>query len=71
MNKKLQEVAKIAYSYEATVYHSYRAAKEMIEKGIPGSFIECGVAAGAQIAAMQLAVLDMETKGRYCNYDGW
>jgi hypothetical protein len=58
MNTTLKEICKIAYSYEATVEHSYIAAVEMIKKGIAGCFVECGVGAGAQIAAMQLAMLN-------------
>ena len=52
----LEEICKVAYSFKATVYNSYELAKEMIN--VDGDFVECGVAAGAQIAAMQLALIE-------------
>lgn len=56
--QKLQEISKMAYSYEATVRHSYETATQIINQGIQGCFIECGIGMGAQIAAIQLAMSD-------------
>ncbi|HJZ23454.1 MAG TPA: FkbM family methyltransferase [Candidatus Babeliales bacterium] len=48
----LNTFAESAYSTRSTVYHTYALARECILHNIAGDFIECGVAAGAQIAAM-------------------
>jgi hypothetical protein len=49
------ETINFAYSTNETLYNSYLIAKECIEKNIPGDFVECGVATGAQITAMFFA----------------
>lgn len=48
----------IAYSFKETIYNSYMLAAEAIKKNIPGAFVECGVAAGGQLLAMQQANID-------------
>ena len=58
MNPKLEEICKIAYSYKETVYFTYNITRELVRKTTDGYFIECGVGAGAQIAAMKLAMDD-------------
>lgn len=58
MNPLLKEIAKSALSYETTVFASYRMALDCLEAGIPGDFVECGVYAGSQAAAMALAYVD-------------
>lgn len=55
MNNKLNEIAKFAYSHKETVLHTYNTAKKLIKDGVEGYFVECGVGAGAQLAAMMLA----------------
>lgn len=55
MNEKLEKICGIAYSYKETVYDTYNQAKQLIEKNVEGVFVECGVAAGAQVFAMQVA----------------
>lgn len=50
---KLAQIAKFAYSNEATLHFSYEAAVKCAS--LPGCYVECGVGAGAQIAAMALA----------------
>jgi macrocin-O-methyltransferase TylF-like protien/methyltransferase family protein len=37
---------------EARLYSIYRLAKDICQKGIPGNFVECGVAAGGSTAVM-------------------
>ena len=49
---KLDEFARFAYSTHATVYNSFDLALDCIKNNIPGDFVECGVAAGTQVAAM-------------------
>lgn len=55
ISDKLDIIAKKAYSFKETVYHTYNTAHNLIIEGIYGDFVECGVAAGSQIGAMQLA----------------
>lgn len=53
INKMLNKAVSVAYSYKETVYNTYHLAKEAGK--LPGCFVECGVGAGAQIMAMELA----------------
>ncbi len=53
ISEKLTAAASIAYSTRATVDNTFNLAKEMLLK--EGCFVECGVGAGSQIMAMQLA----------------
>lgn len=58
MIPKIEEITKIAYSFKETVYSTYSLATELLQNKVKGDFVECGVAAGAQIMAMQRAILD-------------
>src|SRR5579885_1733329 len=53
-----------AYSTRETLYNTYLLAVDCIQKNIPGDFIECGVASGAQIAAMCLANKQLQQSHR-------
>lgn len=50
MHPSLDYAAKIAYSSKETLMFTYEQAK--IYKDLPGVYVECGVAAGAQVIAM-------------------
>lgn len=52
---KLDIFAQVAYSTRETIYNTFVLATECINNNIEGDFVECGVAAGAQIAAMAYA----------------
>jgi O-methyltransferase len=52
----LQHIGQRAYSSTETLAATYEMAVSCIERGIPGDFVECGVAAGAQVAAMAKAL---------------
>lgn len=54
--KELDYAKKIAYSSEETLLFSYECANKM--KDVEGDYVECGVAAGAQIIAMACAAPD-------------
>jgi O-methyltransferase len=71
MNLKIEKISAIAYSYKDTVYHTYNTAKELIEKGIKGCFVECGVGAGAQIAAMKVAISETEAQRTVYGFDSF
>lgn len=60
IEEKLTAAASIAYSTRATVNNTYALAKEMLP--LEGCFVECGVGAGSQIMAMQLAVQGTDKK---------
>jgi len=48
-----------ALSSKETVRASYEIARAAIAAGIPGDFVECGVFAGSNAAAMARAILDI------------
>lgn len=50
MHQTLEYAKRIAYSSEETLMFTYEMAKKC--KDLPGDYIECGVAAGAQVIAM-------------------
>jgi O-methyltransferase len=58
MTAFVDELAPSALSYRWTLLDSYHAAKRVIEEGVPGDFVECGVYAGAQVAAMAHAIIE-------------
>lgn len=51
----LKAIGSAAYSHVNTLHNSYNSAEYCIKNNIEGDFVECGVAAGSQIAAMALA----------------
>ncbi len=53
--KQLATFGQRALSFPVTVINSYTLAKQCIDNDIEGDFVECGVFAGTQIAAMALA----------------
>jgi hypothetical protein len=53
----LEKISQFAYSYPATILNTYQLASQVMGK-VYGHFVECGVAAGAQIAAMKAALED-------------
>ena len=52
MNIELKKFAAVAYSTKETIQHTYDMTKYCLDNNIKGSFVECGVAAGAQIGVM-------------------
>jgi O-methyltransferase len=55
LNSRLDLFATRAYSTLPALYNSFKIAAFCIQNNIPGDFVECGVALGAQVAAMALA----------------
>lgn len=49
---RLDDYAKIACSTRQGIQHTYLAARDIVKRSVPGAFVECGVAYGAQICAM-------------------
>ena len=56
MNEKLKLISQFAYSFPVTIQNSFDMAMEVLNNNIEGDFVECGVAAGAQIGAFQYAL---------------
>lgn len=56
--KPLDYIGQRALSTAETLKATYGIAKMLIEEGVPGDFVECGVFAGVQVAAMCKAMLD-------------
>jgi hypothetical protein len=54
----LKKIAQSAYSYPQTVINSYELTKKVCENNVEGDLVECGVAAGSQIAAFQVALTE-------------
>lgn len=70
LTRDIEQIAKYAYSFKETVWNTYELTKLAIEKSIPGVFIECGVGAGAQLAAMQLANSEYRHILAYDSFEG-
>lgn len=60
----LKTIANSAYSYPQTVINSFELAEKVCVENIKGDLVECGVAAGSQIAAFQVALLNMGANDR-------
>lgn len=69
MIQKLEEICRYAYSFKETVYHTFETAKEL--SGIDGDFVECGVAGGAQIMAMNYAIADTNSNKKIYAFDSF
>jgi O-methyltransferase len=57
MLSNLEKIAKRAYSSYETIQASYDIAAAAIINDVPGHFVECGVGAGANAAAMACAIV--------------
>ena len=51
-------------TFEAT----YDICRTVLERSVPGDFVECGVYAGAQVAVMARAIMDFETDPHFKDY---
>lgn len=71
MNEILQKCASIAYSFKETIQNTYDSAERVILENIEGDFVECGVAAGAQIGAMQCAIKQNNANRRIFAFDSY
>lgn len=59
------------YSSEEVLMFTYKMSIDILEKDIKGDFIECGVAAGSQIGAMQQAILDKQISRTIWGFDSF
>src|SRR6185369_15484988 len=58
LDKWLDNVALAALSSKETLLATYDLARNVIERGVPGDFVECGVFGGAQCAVMARAIME-------------
>lgn len=71
MIEKLEKASSFAYSFKETIQNTYDCAKIVIENGVEGDFVECGVAAGAQIVAMSVAISETNSNKVIYAYDSF
>jgi len=57
LDKWLDNVALAALSSKETLLATYDLARNVIERDVPGDFVECGVFGGAQCAVMARAIM--------------
>lgn len=69
--KELSEMSWAALSDAGEVRTSYELAARAIREGIPGDFVECGVFAGVQCAAMARAICDAKDAGHFDEATTW
>ena len=70
---RVAQFAQHAFNSLQVTQQSYLLAKIVLERKIPGDFVECGIAAGSQLAAMHVAVDEMDptrTMHGYDSFDG-
>lgn len=60
-----------ACSSTTGVQHTYLCALDVIDRGVIGDFVECGVAAGAQIGSMSEACAQRETRRTLHMFDSF
>ena len=60
LDKWLDNVALAALSSKETLLATFDLARNVIDRGVPGDFIECGVFGGAQCAVMARAIMESE-----------
>ncbi len=63
LSKWLDNVALAALSSKETMLATFDLARNVIERGIPGDFVECGVFGGAQCAVMARAIMEAASGG--------
>lgn len=61
--KRLKDLHEHVLGHISTIEATYHIARMAIELGVPGDFVECGVYAGAQSAAMARAIWDGYMRG--------
>lgn len=68
---RLNIFAQRALSTKETVYNSFGLAEDMILKNVEGDFVECGVFAGTQVAAMSHAIQKHNSKKKVHCFDSF
>jgi hypothetical protein len=71
VTEKLKAIGGEAMSSEATLRNSYECAKSIIEDGILGDFVECGVYTGCQCGAMALAIQELGSDRKIHCFDSF
>lgn len=70
-NAKIENALKFAYSHKETIYQTYNSSIDLIKNSVNGDFVECGIAAGAQIVAMQVAITELNSSKKIFGFDSF
>lgn len=70
-NNSLNKIAQSAYSTLPTIYNTYFIACECLKNNILGDFVECGVAAGAQVGVMGYACKQIKSPKKIHLFDSF
>jgi O-methyltransferase len=71
MLPELKCYADLAYSNQDTIQNTYDLTARVIQNGIEGDLVECGVAAGSQIGVMGHACKKLGSRKRIYAYDSY
>lgn len=69
--KSLNQITQGAYATRGMVQKTFELTQDLIKRDVPGDFVECGVAFGAQIGAMAYACQMMGVKRTFHLYDSF
>lgn len=69
--ERLAIINQEALSSTPTLHNSYLRARAVIEAGVPGDLVECGIYAGSQCAAMALAVQELKSSRKVHCFDSF
>lgn len=58
--RRLEDLHGVLLGHISTIEYTYHICKTALELRMPGAFVECGVFAGAQSAAMARAIMDID-----------
>lgn len=64
LNAWLADLYPSLLDHHVAIRSSYDLARNVIERDVPGDLVECGIYAGAQVAAIARAILDTGATGR-------
>jgi hypothetical protein len=71
MNQEwFEQVCQSALGHRTSEEQTYDLARNVLARGIPGDFVECGVFAGASCAIMARAILDHHNSPSVMPFDG-
>lgn len=59
------------YSSKEVLKFTYDCTKRLLTGNVPGVFVECGVASGSQIGAMQNAMQDLNNERKIYGFDSF
>lgn len=70
-SERYKHILHHAYSTASTFDNSYWVGQEVVRKGLKGDIVECGIAAGANLAAMVLGMESLNGHNFQFGYDSF